>query len=241
MSKLVFITGWATWIWKAIVEKFASEWFDVFFNYLTNNEWAKWLISNFKNVKCLKWDMSVKSDIEKVFDEIFKIFWKYPDILINNAAIVSRTKFPDITSEEFEKILKVNTVWPYLVTREFFVRLNWNLENKSVIFIWSMRWWFETATTIDYSASKAAIHNMVASLAKAMSPCRVNWVSPWFTKTPMHEWNYERLDIEAQKSVLKRYSEPSEIADSVLFLASEAAKSITWQIIKVDNWRSLLI
>lgn len=240
MSKLVFITGWATWIWKSTVEKFASEWFNVFFNYLSNKTWADELISKYDNVSCFQGDMSSQGDIENTFNKIFEVYSRYPDVLVNNAAIVSRIKFPDANWDDFENILKINTVWPYRVTREFFIRLNWSLEGKSVVFIWSLRWWPETATTIDYSASKAAIHNMTASLSKVMSPCRVNWIAPWFTKTPMHEWNYQRLDVEAQKSVLKRYSESSDIADAVYFLASNNSKSITWQVIRVDNGRWLM-
>ena len=241
-KKLVFITGWATGIWKACTEWFVQEGNDVAFNYLSNDESANELMSKYQNTKAIKWDLSKQEIVESTYDWIKEHFGRYPDILINNAWIVWRVKMPDMTWDHFAHVLDVNTVMPYRITREFYIRAWWNLEWKSVIFIGSMRWFAEWSSgwSIDYSASKAAIHNMVASMAKAMSPCRVVWIAPWFTKTPMHKWKEERLESEAQKSILKRYSDPEEIAESCIYLTWDNARWITGQVIRIDNWRSIM-
>ena len=239
MKKLVFITGWAKWIWKACAKKFKEEWFEVAFNYLSSEKEALELEKEIWAKKFF-WDMSLQIDIENIFENIKDEFWKYPDILVNNAWVVNRTKFPDLSWDTFEEILSINTVWPYRVSREFFLKNKENLEEKSIVFIWSLQWRLQNARTVDYAASKSAIHNMVSTLAKAMSPARINWVAPWFTKTDMHKWNLKRLEEEAKKSILKKFSMPSEIAEVVFFLANKWASSITGQTIAVDNWRSLV-
>lgn len=236
-KKLAFITWWAKWIWAACVRVFKENWYEVAFNYLTSEKEAIELEKE-TWAKKFFWDMSLQEDIESIFKNIKNDFWKYPDVLVNNAWIVNRTKFPELTWDKFEEVLAINTVWPYRVTKEFFNKCE--KESSSVVFIGSMQWWNQTARTVDYAASKAAIHNMVITMAKSMTPTRVNWVAPWFTKTDMHKWNFERLDSEAEKSILKKYSMPKEIAEVVLFLASEKASSITGQTIAVDNWRSLM-
>lgn len=242
MKEIVFITWWATWIWAACAKKFTNEGFKVAINYLNSDEEAIKLQKELLDSAIFKWDMSEEKEIERVFDEIKNTMWEYPSILINNAWIVWRIKFPDLNWEQFANVLKVNTIWPYLVTREFIKRQDWKLDWKSIVFISSMRAYPEgsSPSSIDYSASKAAINNMVSSLAKTIAPCRVNWVAPWFTKTHIHDANPWRLETEAQKSILKRYSMPEEIADSVFFLASKWATSITWEVLRVDNWRSIL-
>ena len=239
-KKLVFITGWATWIGNAASSKFASEWYDVAVNFLKNFRNAEKLENEFSNLKSFQWDMSKQDEVESIFNKIKEHFWRYPDILINNAAIVHRVKYPELDWDAFLRIMDINTVWPYRVSREFALRNKWNMDWKSIVFIWSMRGLMQSATTIDYSATKAAVHNMTVTLAKTFSPCRVNCVVPWFTKTPMHEGNYERLDKEAENSILKRYSNPEDIADSIFFMAWDQARAITWELLVVDNWRSLM-
>lgn len=238
MKKLVFITWGATWIWAASAKKFHKKGYLVAINYLTNKQAALKLVSDFPWIKSYQWDMSNESDINNVFELIYTDFWLYPTILVNNAWIVWRVKFPDLDWERFREVLEVNTIWPYLVTRQFYNSNKDNLKWKSVVFLWSLRWWPETtsASSIDYSASKAAIHNMVASMAQAMTPCRVNWIAPWFTNTPMHKWKEDRLELEWKKTVLWKYSESCEIADWVYFLASDNSSSITGQVLRVDNW-----
>lgn len=233
MKKLVLVTGWSSWIGKSICELFATKWYDVAMNYLNNlSELKPW-------IKAFQGDMSNQDQIERLFDDIYKTYWRYPDILINNAALVSRTKFPDLTWDDMDALLKVNTVGPYRVTREFFIRNTKDYEWKVVIFLWSYQWMTNLWRTVDYAASKAAVHSMVVTLAKACTPVRVCWIAPGYTLTPMHKDNYARLDEQAEKSILKRYSLPEEIANMTLFLASESAIWITGQTYLVDNWRSL--
>lgn len=178
----------------------------------------------------------MEADIQALFDAAEKEFGT-PAILVNNAGIVNREPFSEVTAETFSRILQVNTVGPFLTSREFARRLD--SRPGSIVNIGSMRAF--VPTSVDYSASKAAVHNLTVSLAKALAPgIRVNTVAPGFTDTDMHESNRERLEKEGAAALLQRYSDPRDIADAVVFLASERARSITGQVLLVDNGRSLV-
>jgi 3-oxoacyl-[acyl-carrier protein] reductase len=233
-NHLVFITGGASGIGAACVIEFAKNNAQILLNYKNSHDEALELQKQFpQNITLFQGDMSCKKDIKEAFNTAEKI-GKTVDILINNAGIINRKTFKDLEKEDFLKILEVNTVGPYLVSKEFASRL----KNKqgSIVNIGSLRALQPTPTTIDYAASKAALHNMTISLAKTLAPnIRVNSIAPGFTKTNMHQGNFERLDLEAKKSLLQRYSSAQDIAESVLFFASNKAKSITGQILSVDN------
>ena len=97
------------------------------------------------------------------------------------------------------------------------------------------------ASPTAYSASKAAIINITSSLAKQFAPnIAVNAVSPGYTDTPMSltrtlDWAMEK----AKTALLGRVAQPKEIAETILFLASDKASFITGQTILVDGGYSI--
>lgn len=235
-NKIVLVTGGAKGIGAACVKVFAEEGAKVVLNYKSSRDEAENILRKFpENILLVQGDMSEEKDIKKVFDEAEKK-WGKVNILVNNAGIVDRKKSPELLGETFMEVLKVNTVGPYLVTREFAIRLG---KGKGVVVnMGSMRAFVPTVA--DYSASKAALHSMTVSFAKELAPnVRVNAVAPGFTKTDLHKDNFDRLEKESEKALLKRYSMPEEIADAVFFLASDKAKGITGTCLLIDNGRSL--
>ena len=95
-------------------------------------------------------------------------------------------------------------------------------------------------SSIAYAASKAGVVNLTRSLARALAPnVRVNAVAPGQTATPWTEsWSSERKQIAVDKSVLKKRSQPEDIAEAVLFLCA-GASMMTGQTIVVDGGMTL--
>jgi len=234
--RIVLVTGGARGIGRASVEAFAQAGAKVILNYRSSQEEAEEVASAFPGqVFPMQGDLSRDADITRLFQQMEETTG-WPDILVNNAGIVNREKFPHVSGDTFLDLLRVNTVGPYLVSRAFALALP--QKPGVIINIGSMRGLFPT--TVDYSASKAALHNLTVSLAKSLAPnIRVNAVAPGFTETDMHRGNRERLQAEGSAALLQRYSTPADIADAVCFLASPQARSITGQILLVDNGRSL--
>lgn len=234
-NDIVLVTGGARGIGRACVEAFADAGARVILNYRSSKDEAEAIAAGARNILPIQGDMSEEGEISRLFDKAETAFG-HPTILVNNAGIVNREKFPDVKAETFLDLLKINTVGPYLVAREFALRLA--DRPGAIVNIGSMRAF--QPTTVDYSSSKAALHNITVCLAKTLAPSiRVNAVAPGFTDTGMHKGNRERLTAEGDKALLRRYSTPGDIADAVVFLASGRARSITGQILLVDNGRSL--
>ena len=92
------------------------------------------------------------------------------------------------------------------------------------------------AEVAGYSAAKAAVENLTASLAKELAPAvTVNAVAPGFVLTDMAETWSESVQAEVSQSLLGRAAEPEELADVFLFLASDAASFITGQTLLADG------
>jgi len=94
-----------------------------------------------------------------------------------------------------------------------------------------------SSRSVPYSTSKAAINNMTAALAKEFAPdgIAVNAVSPGFTETDIAQtWN-ETVWNQLKTSLLGRVAQPQEIAEAILFLASDRASFITGQTLLVDG------
>lgn len=228
--KSVLITGATSGIGKATALKFAAEGYFVLCHGKDENSDFSVISEIEKNgglAKKVFADFSKEKEIRTMFEGIDHI-----DVLINNAGTVTRTK--PITTENFRKTLEINLIAPYLCAE-----LAKEKGVMSIVNTGSMRALLHQATTPDYSASKAAIHNLTVSLAKSYAPnIRVNAVAPGFTKTNMHEGMDDRLEQEREKTPLNITGNPADVAEAIYFLASEKARFITGEILVVDGGRN---
>lgn len=175
--------------------------------------------------------------------------WGAIDILINNAGIISVEYLDKLSAAEFQRVLAVNTVAPFVLARECAPWLR-NSEHGVILNAASAQARKGFIYTPHYAASKFGVMGMTQSLAIELAPdgVRVNAYCPGIVKTAM--WGYldgawaERLgNYEPGELVqewiddipLKRPAEEAEVADLVLFLASDAAKYITGQTVNIDG------
>ncbi len=166
------------------------------------------------------------------------------DILVNNAGQNIKKPVLETTDEIYHNILEVNLIAVFSLTREI---SRYMLERKSgaIINIASMASLFGIPYVSAYTSSKAAIAGLTKQLATELSPfgITVNAVAPGFIDTAMSRKAFEG-DPERKRKVLSRtpmneLGLPEDVANSVVFLASPAARYLTGVILPVDGGTSI--
>jgi len=161
------------------------------------------------------------------------------DILINCAGITLRQKFLESTDEAWLDVYKVNVLGTVHFCQAVIPLMQKNNYGR-IVNIASIRAYGVTSGRPAYSASKAAIKNLTAVLAKEFAPrIAVNAVAPGFTETPMSQTWDDKVWEQVNSALLGRVGQPEEIAESILFLASDKASFINGQTILVDGGYSI--
>jgi 3-oxoacyl-[acyl-carrier protein] reductase len=238
MNKVVLVTGSSIGIGASTIKEFASRGYDVIINYLSNeekaNELKRYVESNY-NVRalCIKCDVSNESDVLNMISKIETEFGR-ADVLVNNAAIAIDTTFEDKTPDNFMKTLSVNLVGPFIVSKH----IRALMKSGSIINVASTNG-IDTyyPYSMDYDASKAGLISLTHNLAVEFSPnIRVNAVAPGWVNTDMNkELDRDYIKEEEKKILLGRFAEPDEIAKVICFLASDDAKYINNEVIRIDG------
>jgi NAD(P)-dependent dehydrogenase (short-subunit alcohol dehydrogenase family) len=167
------------------------------------------------------------------------------DVLVNGAGVNSATPFLDITGEEYDRIMNINTKATFLACQVFG---RYFIENKipaSVINLGSMSGLIPLSRVFTYSMSKGAVHNLSRNLAREWAPLgiRVNTLVPGFFPA---EQNKKVLVPERVAKILghtpmNRFGEASELVGAALLLASNAAGGfITGHELVVDGGYSAM-
>lgn len=157
--------------------------------------------------------------------------------MINNAAIVEDMEIEDRTTELFNETITNNITSTYLMCK-YIGKEMFNNKKGKIINISStngINTFFPTS--IDYDASKAAVISLTHNFALEYAPyVLVNSIAPGWVNTEMNkQLPKELIDEESEKIYLKRFAEPSEIANLVSFLASDECTYINGEIIKIDG------
>lgn len=241
MKKTVLITGGSRGIGKATSIEFAKKGYNVVINYVSNDETAenlkKSIVDNY-GVKVIlaKADISNEEHVKEMVEMVIKQFGSI-DVLVNNAGIAIDTTIEDKTVENFRRTLDVNTIGPFLISREVG---KYMLEQKSgsIINITStngLETYYEYS--LDYDASKAALISLTHNLSEIFAPfIRVNAIAPGWVNTEMNkELDEEYVKEECKNIYQGRFAEPEEIAKVICFLASDDASYINNEVIRVDG------
>lgn len=242
MNKVALVTGSAKGIGRAIVEKLASEGYDVVINYLSSSELAFKLKNEIIDkyaVKCLafKCDVSKVDEVDFMFETVEKELGDV-SVLVNNAAVDYANLFSLKTSEEFLRLLDINVVGYFNTFKRAYKKML-KQEYGRVINISSTNG-INTyyPMSIDYDASKAAVISLTHNMAMQGAPyIRVNCVAPGFigTESELDGYDEEFLKEECDKILLKRYGKPEDVANLVSFLVSDKADYINNSIIRIDG------
>lgn len=232
--KNVLITGGSRGIGAECVRSFAQKGYRVFYTYKNSYQQAEILSADTRSIG-IRCDASSYEDMKKAAETVHR--YGRLDILVNNAGISQIKMFQDITEDDWDRMFDVNIKSMYIASRLFVSDM---ISNKSgrIINISSM--WGETGGSceVHYSASKAAVIGFTKALAKELGPSgiTVNCVSPGVIETDMNR-NIDKmeLDILKEETPLCRIGNVKDIADTVMFIASNEASFITGAVIPVNG------
>lgn len=187
------------------------------------------------SVSTLQANLLNVDDINHLAKKAFNIHQKL-DVLINNASTFYPTPLGEITESNYDDLMGTNFKAPLFLSQACFSYLN--ASHGVIINMVDIHARSPLKNHIAYSCAKAANAMLVKSLAKEMGPnVRVNGVAPGAILWPENELEKETIDGIINDIPLKKTGEPSNIADTILFLIKH--DYINGQIIAIDGGRQL--
>ncbi len=238
-GKVALITGSGRGLGKAMAFTLAKHGCSVIINDRgEQNEEALQTVKELKGLgvasEYLSADVADFESCRKLADAVKQKFGRV-DILINNAGITKDRTLKKMVPEEWYPVINVNLNSMYNVTHNILALIP---DGGRIINISSVVAFSGNFGQTNYAATKAGIIGFTKSLAKELGKRKitVNAVAPGFIKTPMTDQiPVEMLDTILQLIPLREMGTSEDIAQAVLFLASEGAKYITGTAIRVDG------
>jgi len=235
-AKNIIVTGASGGIGNSIIEKLNDSGANILASG-TRIEKLEELKLKFKNVKILKFDISQNDKIEEFIENASAELGGSLDCLVNNAGITQDNLAIRMSLDEWKKVIDINLTATFLLSKFAVKKM---LKNKSgkIVNITSVVGHTGNLGQANYTASKAGIVAMSKSLAieYAKKNININCISPGFIKTDMTDKiddKYKELIISKIPSA--RLGEPKDIANVVLFLASDQSDYINGETIHVNG------
>lgn len=245
MKHTVLITGSSRGIGAGIARAFALDGHRVAIHYNTQQARARALFDELKALGCsvaLTWgDVTSETQVPEMVRRVRDAFGAI-DVLVNNAGVaLPQQLVTDTSPDEWRRVLDTNVTGMFLVTNAVLPEMV-SKKRGAIVNLSSMWGVSGGSCEVAYSASKAAVIGYTKSLAKEVAPSgiRVNCVAPGFVATDMNAGlSAETIEAVREETPLLKLGAPEDIANAVLFFASEKASFITGQTLCVDGGRCI--
>ncbi|NGX32788.1 MAG: 3-oxoacyl-[acyl-carrier-protein] reductase FabG [Candidatus Anoxychlamydiales bacterium] len=242
-NKKAIVTGATRGIGKAIAIAFVKNGADVAV-FATNQDRLNQMQKELEDIKVdpnqriitKKVDVSKYLEVEKACLDVINEF-SHVDILVNNAGITKDTLLMRMSEEDFDRVIDINLKSVYNTCKVLIRSMMKNKKSK-IINISSIVALMGNAGQTNYAASKAGVIGFTKSLAKEVASrnINVNAIAPGFIETEMTQKIPEKIQEQMLKNIpLKRFGKSQDIANMVLFLASDESDYITGQVFTVDG------
>ncbi len=246
MSATVLVTGASRGIGRETARQFALAGYHVAIHYHQNEDAAKSLYRELvadENMPDMPYrlllvqaDIADREQVQAMISKIHDTFGAI-DILVNNAGIAQQTLFSDIQEEDWNRMFDVNVKGMFHCTQEVLPDMIHKKAGKIINLssIWGI---CGASCEVHYSAAKAAVIGFTKALAKELGPSniQVNCVAPGVIQTEMNaHLSPEILEALKEETPLGVLGTPKQIADAILFFASEKADFITGQILSPNG------
>ncbi|WP_455169763.1 SDR family NAD(P)-dependent oxidoreductase [Aegicerativicinus sediminis] len=242
MSKSVIITGGNAGLGYATAKKFVSEGCKVHV-IGRNKEKTENACKELGDLAIpYIFDLNELDEIPNLIEEISK--HGSIDVLVNNAGINQKKVITEVTNKDFASIIHTNVASVFTVSREVIKNMKDN-NGGSIVNISSMASQYGLPKVIAYSASKGAIESMTRAMAVEVAQynIRVNCVAPGFIKTDMSSKalsdDPDRMNRVMMRTPMGKLGLPEDIAETVYYFSSPAAKFVTGTILPVDGGNSI--
>ena len=235
-KKNIIVTGASGGIGNSIVEKLSKNGANILATG-TKKEKLDELKSKFKNLKVLKFDISQSDKIEEFIENATNELGGNLDCIVNNAGITQDNLAIRMNFEEWKKVIDINLSSTFLLSKYSIKKMLKNKKGK-VINITSVVGHTGNLGQSNYTAAKAGIIAMSKTLAieYARKNININCISPGFIKTSMTD----KIDTKFKEMIISkipsgRLGEPEDVANAVLFLASDHSNYINGETLHVNG------
>ncbi len=241
-SRVAIITGASRGIGAETARLFASQGYAVCINYLSNEDAAEKvrndILKDGGHCIAVKADVSKAVDVTRLFETANQELG-YINVLVNNAGILkTQCQLEDISEARFSEVLQVNVMSCFLCSKEAVKRMARKNGGSGGTIINVSSCAARTGSPneyVDYAASKGAIDTLTKGLAMevAAEGIRVNGVRPGLIYTDMHASGGEpgRVDRLKSRIPMQRGDQASEVAEAILWLASDKSSFVTGSFI----------
>lgn len=243
-DKVAIITGASRGIGAEVAKLLAKSGYAICVNYVANDEAAhnvrKQILDAGGRCIAVKADVSVGAEVTKLFATVDRELGCVT-ALINNAAILrTQCRLQEISEERFSEVLRINVMSCFLCCKEAVKRMSTKNGGTGGVIVNVSSCASKTGSPneyVDYAASKGAVDSLTRGLALevAAEGIRVNAVRPGLIYTEMHASGGEpqRVDRLKSKIPLQRGGHPGEVAEAILWLASDNSSYVTGSFIDI--------
>ena len=256
-NKVILVTGASRGIGAATAILAAQHGYDVAINYAGNLDAARTVADAIRllgrKVHIIQADVSCEEDVIRMFDETTQTLGGI-DALVNNAGILeSQMRVENMSLERLQRVMAVNVIGSFLCAREAIKHMSTMRAGNdgkggkcgkggAIVNVSSAAARLGSPFEfVDYAASKGAIDSMTIGLAKEVTGdgIRVNAIRPGLIYTDIHQLAGEpgRVDRLKEAVPMKRGGTADEVAQTIIWLLSDAASYVTGSILDVTGGR----
>ena len=237
-AKIALVTGAGSGIGKACALALLDAGYSVACGYNANRAGAQQIENSFANAYAVKIDIASRASVKRAMAASAKHFGRGFDIIVNNAALVQEKPFETITDADWDRMLTVNLRGAFIVAQEALPAMLGRKWGR-IINITSIGGQWGGMRQVHYAAAKAGLINLTHSLAKLYSQDGItaNAIAPGLVATDMiaKELKSRAGKQKAAQIPIGRITRPDEIAAGVLYLASDAAASVTGHTLNING------
>jgi len=243
-GKTALVTGGSRGIGRAAALALAKAGAQVLVHYGRDAKEAQAVVDEIRaaggHADALGTDLSYPSGPRELAARVRAIVGDRLDILVANAGISKAATIEETTVEDFDALFAVNVRAPYFLVQQLLPILQ---DGSSVIFTSSLAARAAVSNLSAYAATKGAIDTLVKHFAFILGPkgIRVNAVAPGVVETDMSNFTKTEAGREFTLGMqaLKRVAQPDDIAGAIAFLASDAARWVSGDTLRVDGGSKL--